>query len=259
MTQTITLTEPPPVTATGPRLASGLLMSLIVTLLAPIFLGVTGGDIGLARIAAAETIDDFRARNQMDLIAVAQIIANGLAAVDSLSRSMEDDLSLSMTLRLRGNAISLNRAAEQNRRVLREKRDAGPVVFHAESEPEPEPTFPTVENDTPPEPKALMNDTAIRLLAAESKARLLHPAEQAAEPAPPVTTQAGGDKRARVKALMKESGDLTGSLRTLPQAERRQVEIRIAALGRLVHELLTGLPPTVQQGDGVSALANGAG
>jgi len=43
-----------------------------------------------------------------------------------------------MTLRLRGNAISLNRAAEQNRRVLREKRDADPVLFDAERVPEPE-------------------------------------------------------------------------------------------------------------------------
>jgi beta-glucosidase-like glycosyl hydrolase len=269
MTQT--LTEPAPVTATGPCYSSGFLLSLIVTLLAPIFLGVTGGDIGLARMAAAETINDFRARNHMDLIAVAQIITNGLAAVDSLCRSMGDDVSLSMTLRLRGNAISLNRAAEQNRRVLRQKRDAGPVSSHAESAPGPDPTVPAIEDDAPPEPGMpmpclLMNDTAIRLLAAEAEARLLRPAEQAtapvtAEHAAAVATPAIGDRQIRrmqAKAMLKEAGDLSSGLRTLPLAERREVETRIADLGNMVRELLTGNPPPVHEGDGASALMNGA-
>ena len=252
MTQTISLTE------TSPRHASGFLMNLVVTILAPIFLGVTGGDIGLARMAAVETIDDFRARNHMDLIAVTQLIVNGLAAVDSLSRSMADDLSLSMTLRLRGNAISLNRAVEQNRRALRQNCDADPVVFHAESVPEPEPPVPAAENDTSPEEDGLpqfemfMNDMAVQLLAAEAGARLPHPAEQPAdlvpaEQAAAVTTPAIGNtlmRRTRVKAMIAESADLTDSLRTLPPAERRDAEIRIAALGNLIHEVLTGRPPT---------------
>src|SRR3984885_14923036 len=95
-----------------------ILLGLIVTLLAPMFLGVTAGDIALARLAAMQTITDYRAQNNADLIAVAQIVACGLAALGSLSLSMEDGISLSMTLRLRGNAVALNRSAEQNRRVL---------------------------------------------------------------------------------------------------------------------------------------------
>ncbi len=252
MTQTISLTE------TSPRHASGFLMNLVVTILAPIFLGVTGGDIGLARMAAVETIDDFRARNHMDLIAVTQVITNGLAAVDSLCRSMTDDLSVSVTLRLRGNAISLNRAVEQNRRALRQNSDAAPVVFHAESVAEPKPPVQVAENDTPleqdgpPQPDMLMNDAAILLLTAEADARLLHPVEQPTDKVPAEPTAAATDpaianrlvRRLRAKAMIAESSDLIDSLRTLPPAERRDAEIRIAALGDLIHEVLTGRPPT---------------
>lgn len=283
MTPTMTLTEPLLITGGAPRLSPSFLMSVVVAVLAPLFLGVTGGDPALARMAAVETIDDLRARNQMDLIAVVQIITNGLAAADSLCRSMGDELPLSMTLRLRGNAIGLNRAAEQNRRVLREKRDAGPVLFSPASVPEPEPPVPFAESDTSPEQEGpleqggstdqdgspefemSMNDAAVRLLADEAEARLLHPAEMAralaerrvrnpvpAEHAAPVVTLAKGDgaiRRMRVKAMLKESGGLTDSLRTLPPAERRQAEVRIATLGRLVRDVLTGDPATEAMDD----------
>ena len=102
------------------------LMHLIITFLAPMFLGVSGGDIKFARAAAMQTVRSYQARNQADLIAIAQIVAYGLAALGSLSLSMGDDISVSMALRLRGNANALNRSAEQNRRALREGRhDAG--------------------------------------------------------------------------------------------------------------------------------------
>jgi hypothetical protein len=105
MTQTPT--EPPPQAATrsdSPLHPSDILMSLIVALLAPMFLSVTGGDIAYVRMAAIGTVNAYRIRKQADLIAIAQIIGFGLAALGSLSLSMADDISLSMTLRLRGNA-----------------------------------------------------------------------------------------------------------------------------------------------------------
>ena len=58
------------------------------------FLGISGGDVRLARIAAIQTVTAYRAANDADLIAVAQIIAFGLAALGSLSLSMADDISL---------------------------------------------------------------------------------------------------------------------------------------------------------------------
>ena len=72
MTVAMKLTEPPLIVGTPPRPSPNFLMSVVVTILAPLFLGVTGGDAVLARMAAVETINDFRARNNMDLIAVVQ-------------------------------------------------------------------------------------------------------------------------------------------------------------------------------------------
>src|SRR5580692_3895965 len=83
---------------------SDILTHLIVTLLAPMFLIASNGDILVARMAALETINAYRGRDHVDLIAVAQIVGYGLAALGSLSLSMADGLSPSMTLRLRGNA-----------------------------------------------------------------------------------------------------------------------------------------------------------
>ncbi len=110
------------------------LIRLIVAFLAPMFLGVSDGNIQFARAAAMQTVRAYQARHHADLIAVAQIIAYGLAALGSLSLSMADDLSLSMTLRLRGNANALNRSAEQNRRALRQSRPA-PISLDNEQSP----------------------------------------------------------------------------------------------------------------------------
>src|ERR1700742_1560292 len=162
MTQT-TPTEPPP---TGPDTwphPGGILLHLIATLLAPIFLGVTAGNVALAHLAATETINDYRARNNTDLVAIAQIVGCGLAALCSLSQSMADDLSLSMTLRLRGNAISLNRSAEQNRRVLNAPLRQDPDSIHPSWALEP----PAAEDPALPEPKPFLSPAAEQQLSAE--------------------------------------------------------------------------------------------
>ena len=115
-----------------------VLLHLVVTLLTPIFLGVCSGNLDFARMAALETVNSYRARTHVDLIAVAQIIASGLAAVSSASLSMADDISLAMTLRLRGNANACDRSADRNRRAL-EKNQFNPVpqpVFAPAPDPE---------------------------------------------------------------------------------------------------------------------------
>jgi hypothetical protein len=68
MTKTTTRETPQPDRSLA---TSDFLLTLVVTLLAPVFLGVTAGDIGLARLATLETINDYRARNNADLMAVA--------------------------------------------------------------------------------------------------------------------------------------------------------------------------------------------
>ena len=91
---------------------------LIITYLTPMFLATTGGDIQYARMAATEAVNAYAARDPIDLLSIAQIIAFGLAILNSLSRSMAENLPIALVLRLRGNAVSLGRAAERCRRAL---------------------------------------------------------------------------------------------------------------------------------------------
>ena len=131
-------TEPrrdPPPDVDLALLPADILMNFIIIVLAPMFLTAAGADIGFARMAVVETIRAYQPRNQADLIAVAQIVASGLAALGSLSLSMADNLPLPMILRLRGNANALNRSAEQHRRTLRDSRSATDQPAETRSNP----------------------------------------------------------------------------------------------------------------------------
>jgi hypothetical protein len=215
-----------------PAAPSNVLLSLIATLLAPAFLAVTNGDLSLARIAAIHTIADYRARNHADLIAVAQIIGFGLAALGSLSMSMDDDISLSMTLRLRGNAVACNRAAEQNRkaRASHQTQDSRP--------PEPIPCQPS------PQAEAFLSDEAALFLAAESQSRL--ETEEPVAPAPTAAaTRTPEEKRHQQMwaiAMAKESSEIAASLPELPPAERQAAAMRAGLLSSTAHDLTYGVP-----------------
>jgi hypothetical protein len=230
---------------------SNTLMNLIVTFIAPIFLGVTNGDLTLARMAAIETVNAYTVRNQSDLVAVAQIIASGLAALSSLCLSMGDDISLSMLLRLRGNAVALNRSAEQNRRVLRQPLPDNPTPYLTVMTPEPEPPAPpraTQENDSPDPSNGFLTPEAAQLLAAESSNRLSQIAEQTVDSNPgddPAITEKRHNAMWAI-AMVKESGEIAASIPDLSPAERNAASIRVAALGSAANELLTGArsPPS---------------
>jgi hypothetical protein len=235
-------------TESPPHHPTNALMSLIVTLLVPIFLGVTAGDIAMARMAAIETINDYRARNSADLIAVAQIIACGLAALGSLSLSMDDDISLTMALRLRSSAVALNRSAEQNRRALNQSLRDNLIPYYFETPPDPETTPAETEDDAGiARTEALLSAAAAQELAAESEARLQDPRQIAAQaPAPAQNTPATADKRHQEMwaiAMVKEASEITAGILHLPPAERSAAAIRAAALGTAANELLTGVSP----------------
>ena len=255
MTQTTTSTKPPPETATtsNTRLhPSDILMNLIAALLAPMFLCVTGGDVGLARMAAMETVSAYRARDLSDLIAIAQIIAYGLAALGSLSRSMEDDISLSMTLRLRGNANALNRSAEQNRRAIRDNRGDDQPPRRTPKPEAPETPAVIAEDHSQTPANGLMDDKVAKMLADEAKARLLRHAEQAvdrapvpapAPPAAPATAQTVSEKRNQEMwaiVMAKEASEIAASIPGLPPTERNAATIRAGMLSSTANQLLTG-------------------
>ena len=168
-----TVTAKPPLAPNLDLQPGDILLHLIVTLLAPMFLAVCCGNLDFARMAVLETVNAYRARGHVDLIAVAQIVAHGLASVSSACLSMSDDISLPMTLRLRASANASDRACERNRRAL-EKNRATPrpdPVFAPDPEPEP-------AADPTPDPEADRND-------AEVSARLAVVRRQAEPPRTP--------------------------------------------------------------------------
>jgi hypothetical protein len=240
MSETTTPTDPQ-----TSRRPSEIVLNLLATLLAPMFLGVTGGDIALARMAAIETVGAYRAGTVLDLIAVAQIVGYGLAALGSLSLSMEDDLSLSMILRLRGSANACSRSAEQNRRALGKVPINAPIPHHETTAAEPSRATPDPDPQTPPglhmpelhtpelhTPEVHIDNMAARILAEESLARLRRPAEKISQKirqqapeqtpaqiqAPPsaqTATPAPTEKRHHEMwaiAMVKESSEITAGI-----------------------------------------------
>ncbi|PPQ29641.1 hypothetical protein, partial [Rhodopila globiformis] len=92
------------------------LTTVVIAFLAPMFLWA--GDLALARAAAIETLAAYSVASHRSLIAAAKVIAFDLATLCSLSQSMAEDIAVVLALRLRGNANSMDRAAERNRQAL---------------------------------------------------------------------------------------------------------------------------------------------
>ena len=244
------LTTPPKAPSPAPPAflrPSDLLLNLVVSIVAPIFLRGTGGDADLARMAAIEALNTYRVRNFAELIAIAQIIAYGLAALDSLTLSFGEDLPLSMVLRLRGNSNALNRSAEQNRRAMR--IDAQPQDVDVGAQPEPAAVPEAC--DEAPDAEHFLSDAAAELLAAESQDRLPGPQPKAA--AKPVVRSAtavaataedaAADKRHREMwaiALVSEASEITAGLPGMLPAERGAASIRAGMLAGTANQLLTG-------------------
>ena len=210
------------------------LLNLIIALLAPMFLGVAGGDIDLARMAAAETINAYRSRDHADLIAVAQIVAFGLAALGSLGMSMAEDLPLPTILRLRANASALNRAAEQNRRLRQE-------TSTADQAPQPATRGQSQSPAAADHGQPFLSAAAAQMLAEEAESRLLPPAP-ARQPAP--TSKDLREQRVWGLAMRREAEEVTASLPDMPFGERSAAAIRASALHAIANELIDGtIPP----------------
>jgi hypothetical protein len=118
-------------TTTNPC-TTDVLPHMVATLLTPMFLTATG-NLDQAYAAAMATVRSCTARNPMDLIVIAQMIAFGLAALSALSLSMEENIPINQALRLRGNAVSLHRASDKCRRALPDP-DPARDTPHAEAQ-----------------------------------------------------------------------------------------------------------------------------
>jgi hypothetical protein len=263
----------PNTTKRGP---ADVLIYLIITCLTPMFLAVAGGDPRIARMAATEALHAYGTKNLADLIAIAQIIAFGLAVLDSLGRSMADAVPDRLVLRLRGNATGLNRAAEQCRRTLHnaQPKDAAPfwlaADFDAEAERRREDAIiADVARATQrlaevtaasaaapaaaapaPQPAARAASATEPAAAPAAAAPAPQPALAAASAAPTAPVQTAETEfrcRAWASAMTDVAREYTAELPHLPPAERRAASMRAAALSGVAHQLLSGepLPPSI--------------
>jgi hypothetical protein len=257
-----TTTGPHPQAPLGEELPihpSDILLNLIVTLLAPMFLCASGGDILFARMAALETVNSYCGRTHADLLLIARIIGFGLAALGSLSLSMVDDLSLAMTIRLRGNANACNRSSEQSRRALNESRpNTGTPNTNTNTDTNTDTGIPTEADPSEPDldEAAVVASVATTLkLAAETCDSI-----QAARPAaaqtpipPPIATRIPTERQRRAlwgAGAARLAAEYTASLPDLPPAERRAATIAADALNRCANDLLSGnAPPRPRPGD----------
>ena len=207
MTDTAPNHEPSAEAATAiPPHPSEILLSLIVAFLTPMFLTASSGNIHYARLAAIETVNAYRAQTQADLIAIAQIVAFGLAALASLSLSMSDNISLPMILRLRANANACNRAAEQNRRALQTRPAETPIA--------------------PPQPSVPVDTTPV----------------QPPSPPKPAATEDRHYQAMWAAAAGAVAAEYTADLANLPPADRPAAAMRAAMLNSCANDLLIGQP-----------------
>ncbi len=92
-------------------------LAVLASMMAPTLAGHQ-----LARLAAQEAIDAYRPHGTHELVTIGQIVAFAVTALDTLRLSMPRDVSLSMKLRLRGNANGLNRSSRDCTRLLETAR-----------------------------------------------------------------------------------------------------------------------------------------
>jgi hypothetical protein len=253
MTETTTTPEPATATDRAGRLPlrpADILINLIVAFLAPMFLSASGGNIAYARMAAFETVSAYRIRNQADLLGIAQIVGFGLAAMGSLSLSMADGIPLAMVLRLRGNATSLNRAAEQNRRALNAAR-----AEEEASERQADQTGPDDVTDADAEADAAVEQAQRAAVEATDRIRARQqgasapPVAPAPVAAPVVAPLAAAPKAALTAeqrrtlwatAMASVAAEGATEIPGLPPAERRVASFRAEVLAGSAHAVLTG-------------------
>jgi hypothetical protein len=210
--------------ATPPR--PNPLVELILVLLTPMFLCVSDGDIRRARQAAAETLNAYGARSILGVIIAAKIIAYELAALASLSQSMVDDISPQLALRLRGNANSLDRAAERNRQLLEQQR------------------IPT-GSDCYTEENAAAAVAEAQQRVQQAVASLRPAAQPATGPASQVNMSDAERRTAWADAMAHVAAEFTADLDKLPPAERAKEMMRIRTLTESASALVAGVAPPV--------------
>jgi hypothetical protein len=202
------------------------MLGFVLSLLTPFLAAGSITDPALIHLAAAETIAAYNApspdRSSPDpdraspdrLIGIAQAVAFALTSVDNLRLSLPPDLSLSMKLKLRGNANALQRSSQ---RAI-PTRDAQP------------------QDTEPPDPTAIL----ATLETATSEV-------QRAQAAPP--THPSTDRQIDLNwasTMTDIAAEFTTELAQMPPAQRRTHHARIGALSTIASTLGRGDAPPLK-------------
>ncbi len=175
---------------------------------------------------------------------MAKIIAFGLATIDSLSRSMQDDLTLNQVLRLRSNANATDRSEHRCRQALEQRRP------QQQAEP-PEPKIDTAALQAAAE--------AMRQQTAEQLAKFTDQPTPAPQPAPAATTDEDHQYAATWAASAAQiAAETAASLDSLPLEERQGAAMWVNVLNDLAKDFTqNGVPPRPKPGD-LGSLFHGA-
>ena len=237
-----------------------ILLNHVVSLLVPLFITAAGGELYFARMAALATIDSYRGRTQADLLTILQIITFSLGAADTVCRSMADDLSLPMVLRLRGNANSTARTAERNRLALTATAKADPAppanppppdAPSPDSRPPAAPAGAAPSLTSPPPPARTHGSLgALARAPARTRPEPVPPDTQGANPppAPPSAATEPEPSAAEIQQLWANAmsvvaAEFAADLDHLAPDERQVAQNRIRALNHCAVELRSGQPP----------------
>ncbi|MDR3529974.1 MAG: hypothetical protein P4L90_05385 [Rhodopila sp.] len=226
---------------------SGLLMEFILGLLAPLLMAGSITDMHLARLAAQEAVAAYKARGQGELMTIGQILAFALTALDNLRLSMAPDLSLSMKLKLRGNANALNRAARDNSETLeRARRETSPL------EPSlAEQAAMAIWDETETEPAETSGPAEIP--APEHEAEATPAVQPVTMPDAPAST----DQQNRLhwsRAMRTEAARLQAGTEHVPPAQRKANLLWVDVLTGVANDLTQGRCPTAGVGMSKSEL-----
>jgi hypothetical protein len=215
---------------------ASLLTEYILSVLAPLLLAGSISDLRLARLAAMEAIATYTARSQEELMTIAQIAGLAIAALDNLRLSAAPELSVSLKLKLRGNAAALNRAARGNTADLRMlRRDS------------------TASSDEECARQAAMqalDEARMAIRQAEAEPAASSPAPEPAAPDPmperaapsPTAEPANGRRRtmwtgAWASAMTDVAAEFSRGLDRLPPTQRRAEIMRIGVLSETARRI----------------------
>ncbi len=169
------------------------LVNLLITLLTPMFIAAAGGDLRLARLGAQQMLLAYKAHNHADWLTIAQVVALGLATLNTLCLSFVETLPVTLVVRLNNSADRLNRAEGRQRKVLAESasKPQAETSLPPATTPAPEPD-PATAVSVEPKPQAAPQPQAAaelgRSIALLQEAQTIVAASEAAQAAQPIAT-----------------------------------------------------------------------